>query len=116
MMKHRFHLLGLPHTNTCREWSACAYTQKVLKFISMMAPRGHEIIHYGNEESLRPADPREPVGKLCEHVQIFSEAERQSYFGPHDRQVRYDLSWESNAPYWAAFNERCINEIKKRSR
>ena len=116
MKKHRFHLLGLPHTSTNRDYSACAYTQKVLKFVSMMAPRGHEIIHYGNEESLRPDSPKEPVGKLCEHVQIFSEAERQSYFGPHDRQKLYTLSWESNAPYWEQFNERCIREIKPRIR
>lgn len=35
-MKFRFHALGVPHTVTSENFSACAYTQKVLKFCKMM--------------------------------------------------------------------------------
>lgn len=103
-MKYRFHLLGFPHTATNREYNACAYTAKILKFIKMMAPRGHEIIHYGNEGS----------DVSCEHVQVLSEEERASWFGTHDRQKLYDLKWDINMPYWRLFNQRCVERLQQR--
>ena len=50
----RFHVLGLPHTITNKDFSACAYTMKVWKFCKMMGSRNHEIIHYGHEDSNPP--------------------------------------------------------------
>ena len=32
----RIHVLGLPHTKTTKDFTACAYTQKVWKFCKMM--------------------------------------------------------------------------------
>ena len=46
-----FHCLGVPHTITSRQYSACAYTAKILKFIKMMTARGHTCIHYGHPDS-----------------------------------------------------------------
>jgi hypothetical protein len=47
----RFHVLAIPYTATHEMYSACAYTQKVLKFCKMMHTRGHIIYHYGHERS-----------------------------------------------------------------
>jgi glycosyltransferase involved in cell wall biosynthesis len=97
-MKFRFHLLGLPHTVVNHEYNACAYTQKVLKFMDMMAPRGHEIVLYANEGSYVPPG--------VEFVQVLSEKERQQWFGEHNKGALYDLKWEASEPYWDLFNRR----------
>lgn len=102
-MKFRFHLLGFPHTAVSHEYNACAYTQKVLKFMDMMAPRGHEVILYANEGSQVPAG--------VEFVQVLSEEERRSWFGGHDRNKLYDLKWSSSAPYWDLFNRRAASNL-----
>jgi len=47
----RFHIPSIPHTVTCKEHSACAFTQNIVNFCAMMSRRGHEIIHYGHRHS-----------------------------------------------------------------
>ena len=45
----KIHVLGLPHTQTNKHYTTCAFTQKVLKLCAMMHRRGHEVYHYGAE-------------------------------------------------------------------
>ena len=47
----RFHILSVPHTVTRKDYSACAFTQKALKFCKMMHRRGHIVYHYGHKDS-----------------------------------------------------------------
>ena len=55
----RFHILGLPHTFQVPNMVSLIYTENV--FGKMMTIRGHEVIHYGHEES----------DLICtEHVQL----------------------------------------------
>lgn len=49
--RFRFHVLGIPHTVTSKEFAHCAFTQKVVRFCKFMKEEGHTIYHYGHEES-----------------------------------------------------------------
>jgi len=100
----RFHILGLPHTVTSKEFNACAYTQKVLKFGKMMTPRGHEVIHYGHEDS----------DLVCaEHVTVLKNEDFDIAYGQHDWRknfFKYDLSDHA----YQTFFKNAIAEIGKR--
>jgi glycosyltransferase involved in cell wall biosynthesis len=99
----------MPHVQVNKDWNACAYTQKDVKFISMMAPRGHEIILYANEGS-KVDEPG------VEIVQLFTEQERASFFGKLDRQKLIDLKWDVTQPYWTLQFEKAIGPLKRRVR
>jgi len=104
-MSFRFHVLGLPHTRTSREFCACAYTAKVWKFIDMMGARGHTLFHYGNEGSI----------VSCEHVDILTEAERSAFF-PYDalQDQAPDYLWDAARAHWLTFNARVVSAIRER--
>jgi hypothetical protein len=98
----RFHVLGLPHTITTKEWLSCAYTQKVLKFCKMMHSRGHEIYHYGTEGS---------EVDCTEHITVISRE-------LHDRVYDYDKEKEffkfGHDEAYVSFRDNAIKEIGKR--
>jgi glycosyltransferase involved in cell wall biosynthesis/SAM-dependent methyltransferase len=108
-MTFRLHLITMPHVQVNRYWNACAYTQKDVKLVSMLYPRGHEIIVYANEGSKLEDDD-------IEIVQALTEKERASFFGSLDRQKLIDLKWDANEPYWRLFFERVIGPLKARVR
>jgi glycosyltransferase involved in cell wall biosynthesis len=60
----RFHVIGLPHTNTTKEYLSCAYTQKVINFCKMMYSLGHEVFLYGGKRNDAPCTEFIPCSKL----------------------------------------------------
>ena len=100
----RFHVLAVPHTVTNKQFVACAFTQKVLKFCEMMTRRGHTIIHYGHPDS----------EVLCtEHVNVITRETYTRIYGDYDWKVqnfKFDLRDEAYQEY----NANAIREIRAR--
>jgi len=101
----RFHALGLPHTKTNKDFNACAYTQKVLKFGKMMTDLGHEVIHYGHNDS----------DLVCtEHVGVLDDKTYNISYGRYDfnsHMFRFDQNKDLAYLVWW---ENAAREIEKR--
>jgi glycosyltransferase involved in cell wall biosynthesis len=102
--KFRFHALGLPHTITNSEFSACAYTQKVLKFCKMMTDAGHVVIHYGHEDSDL---------QCTEHVPVITNKVWEETYGTHDYKSKMFKFSTDDAAY-QHFYKNAIEEVGKR--
>lgn len=97
----RFHVVSLPHTHTTSDFSACAFTQKVIRFCQMMIGLGHEVILYAGEKNEAPA---------TEHVVCIDDASRSSIVGNGHYTA---ANWSH--PLWASFNAKVVSEIIPRA-
>lgn len=100
----RFHVLGLPHTVTSKEFLPCAYTQKVVKFAKMMTDRGHVVIHYGHEESNL---------QCTEHVTVLTAAAWKETYGDHDWR-KHCFKFDMADAAYRTFYANAIVEVGKR--
>lgn len=102
----KFHVIGLPHTKTTKEFNACAYTMKIYNFCKMMLSLGHEVIHYGAEGSSPPC---------TENVVIITDKQQNDLFGKIDpKKILYSVDYNNQKPHWQLLNNNAIKEINKR--
>ncbi len=100
----RFHLLGLAHIPTNKEYSACAYTQKVYKLAHMLKSLGHTVFFYGGEGSDVECD---------EFIQVVSNDTRIQTYGDYDWRKEFFKHDPKDLAH-TAFNNNAISEINKR--
>ena len=105
MNKFTFHVVSLPHTQTTKAYSHCAYTQKVRKFCNMMSDLGHEVYLYASEEN---------EARVKELVTVVTKARQRELFGEYDEMHFPLLNWQASDPAWSDMNSRAVEEIKKR--
>lgn len=100
------HLLGLPHTETTKAWSTCAFTQKVITAAAMLTMAGHEAIVYSGEQNDAPC---------AEHVTVATAEDRRRWFGAERWEDRVFDQWDINAPCWVELNANIAKAIQDRA-
>ena len=73
--KFRFHLLGIAYGATRKDFSACAFVQKTRKGSNMLHKLGHEVYHYGHENSELDC---------TEHITVIDDFVLQKTYGTTD--------------------------------
>jgi glycosyltransferase involved in cell wall biosynthesis len=108
MEKVNLHCLAVPHTVTHPDYVACAFTQKVLKFLEMFKDHPeYNTIHYGHPSSITSAH---------EHVNVTSDEVLKQTYGDYDwrkNQFKHDSQDLAHKVFntWAA---KSIMERKKK--
>lgn len=95
-MKYRFHVVGLPHTQTTAEYNCCAYTQKVIKFCKMMMDLGHIVYLYGSVDN---------EAECTEFIPCYPKRW-------HPRNY-LDVPFDPRAEHWQTMNRLAIEGIKQ---
>ena len=98
----RFHVVALPHTQVTKDFTSCAFTEKVRRFCIMMNNLGHEVVLYAGEQNEAP---------VTEHVVCISEDLRAAAVG---NQHYTTVSFDTNLPHWQVFNATVINKMRER--
>lgn len=101
------HVVALPHTTLTEKDATCAYSQKVLKFVTMMRGEGCRVVLYGPDEIECEPD---------EHVVLTTEADRlrYGYGGPTGYDTTKPFLWDSGQAYWFETNHKAIDAMRER--
>lgn len=100
-----FHCLSIPYAPTRKEYSLCAFTQKVYKFCNEMTKKGHIVYHYGHADS---------VVNCTEHITVTDNNILKESYGNLNNWKEQGYNQDVGAKAFAIFNDNCTKEINKR--
>lgn len=96
----------MPHTETTKEWSFCAYTDRTRVLASMLTEQGHDVRLYSGEAN---------EANVTEHVPLMTRAEQREWWPWYDgTQVFNDFDPASQG--WQEFNARAAKAITERAK
>lgn len=98
---YRFHLLGLAHSKTTKDWVLCPMTQLTYKMAQMLTDMGHEVYHYGTEGSNPPC---------TEQVDVLTEKVQKQAYGDWDPKKQLWIQNGGDLAY-TTFRKNAIDEI-----
>lgn len=101
----KLHFVGLPHTETIKEYEWCAYTMKLLHMGQICKMVGYETVLYGSDQD---------EGSFGEIVEVVREVDRMKWFGHIDWDLEVFNGWTPEDEWWVTMNSRTILEMKKR--
>jgi glycosyltransferase involved in cell wall biosynthesis len=104
-MQIRLHVLAVPETITCKEYTVCAFTQKILNCCKMFKDLGMHVIHYGHEDSKVNCN---------EHVTVITREVYEQYIGNHDWKNKGLKQIPISEEPYLTFNRNALIEINKR--
>lgn len=103
--RSRFHVLGLPHTISMRDYNVCAFTQKVVRLCALLKSRGHQVIHYGHRDSIIDCD---------EHVTVTTDEVLREAYGDHDWRTQGFPPFDTGDFAYRTFFDNAIPQIERR--
>ena len=100
-----FHVVSLPHTQSTRMYSNCAFTDLLRKFCDMMTSLGHRVVLYASEDNDAACD---------ELVTCITKKEQADLIGVTGPENILRVRYEENLPYWQLFHQRVIEGLRAR--
>ena len=96
----RYHLVAMPHTQSTKEYSNCAFNSLLRGFASMMDSLGHEVFVYSGEDN-------DAAGK---HFQCIDKATQKRWFNvesPFDilKPPLDSIMYNTDRPWWPMWNQ-----------
>jgi len=106
----RFHLVGLPHTQSTAEYSNCAFNSLLRGFATMMTSLGHEVLVYSGEDNDAPC---------AEHVTCITKTAQKRVFrvtGPEDilKQPLDTILYEPHRKWWRSWSDAVWYRMRRR--
>lgn len=101
----KLHFVGLPHTETIKEYEWCAYTMKLMHMGQICKKIGYETVLYGSDHD---------EGKFGEVVEVVRHVDRLKWFGHINWNREVFDGWNPEDVWWTTMNERTIEQMKSR--